>query len=219
MTTPRKTASKAAPKAAKPAAAKAPDDGPRLFQLKIDLVGSGPPIWRRVLVPEDMKLDQLHGVVQIVMGWDDSHLHMFSSDAVMYAMYGDEDDDSEHPPEWEHAVGEVLPHAKSKLLYEYDLGDSWIHRITLEKKLPPDPAFRHPVCLAGARACPPEDSGGIDGYYSLLESMSNPDDPDHGWVIEEVLGEDFNPEAFDIDSVNRMLARRFRLRGRKKRGA
>ncbi len=218
MTTPKKTISKAAPKAAKPAAAKASGNGPRLFQLKVDLLESEPPIWRQVLVPEDMTLDQLHGVIQIVMGWDGSHLHMFSTGAVMYAMHGD-DDDSERPPESEHAVGEVLPRAKSKLLYEYDFGDSWMHRITLEKKLPPDPAFRHPVCLAGARACPPEDSGGVCGYYGLLEAMSNPDDPDHEWVIEEVLGEDFNPEAFDIDSVNRMLARWFRLRGRKKPGA
>jgi len=211
MTTPKKkTARKSTPKAAKPAAKKAKAAGPRLLQLKITLQWSHPEIWRRVVVPEDLTLDQFHRVIQIVMGWDDSHMHMFSDGKRMFAMRGYEDDIAGADfPEWKHTVGDVLGGAKRTLMYEYDFGDSWIHQIVREKLLPPDPAARPLVCLAGEQACPPDDCGGIGGYYQMLEALNKPEHQDYEWV-SDFLDKDWDPEAFDLDKINRQLAPRRR---------
>ena len=91
-----------------------------------------------------------------------------------------------------------------RFLYEYDFGDSWIHEILVEKILPPEPKKRYPVCLKGKRACPPEDVGGPWGYADFLEAIRDPDHPEHEEYLEWA-GEDFDPEAFDLDEVNRAL--------------
>jgi len=93
---------------------------------------------------------------------------------------------------------------KSNFVYTYDMGDFWEHAIVLEKRLPVDPNLKYPACLGGERACPPEDCGGIPGYYDLLEARRDPTDPRHGELLAWV-GEEWNPDAFSIDDVNRSL--------------
>jgi hypothetical protein len=186
--------------------------GVPLYQLKITLKWSKPPIWRRVVVRGDMTLDRLHNVIQIAMGWTDSHLHQFiAGSGFARTFYGRPDRESadmgnETLNEKRYSVADLAPAAKRKFIYEYDFGDGWQHDVVAEKILPPDPTFKHPVCLAGANACPPEDCGGIGGYYNLLEIMSDPKHPEHG-DMEEWIGGELNSEEFSMEGVNSVFKR------------
>jgi hypothetical protein len=93
---------------------------------------------------------------------------------------------------------------QDKFRYEYDFGDGWDHELLIEKILPPEAGKRYPVCLAGKRACPPEDCGGIWGYVGFLEAIHDPQHPEHEEMLEWVGGE-FDPDAFDLDEVNTAL--------------
>ena len=144
------------------------------------------------------------------MGWTNSHLHQFISGKGFGVVYYGEpspefaDMGSEMLNERRCAVADLAPEAKQKFIYEYDFGDGWYHEVVVEKILPPDPAFKHPLCLAGAMACPPEDCGGIYGYYNLLEIVSNPTHPQHD-EMKEWIGGKLNPEEFEIEIVNEIF--------------
>jgi hypothetical protein len=186
----------------------APGDGVQLYQLKITLKWSDPPIWRRVLVRSDMRLDRLHGVIQRVMGWTDSHLHHF---IVGRTFYGIQDREMmgfgpRTLSEKRYAVSDLAPAAKRSFVYEYDFGDSWEHKVVLEKILPSDASFKHPVCLAGANACPPEDCGGIGGYYHLLEILVDPNHEEHE-EMKEWLGYALDATHFDLEAANAAVGR------------
>jgi len=183
-------------------------NGAALYQLKITLKGSDPPIWRRVVVRSDMPLRRLHGVIQRVMGWTDSHLHRF---IVGETYYGTPDPEMmgfgrQTLSEKRYTVAEVAPAVKRSFVYEYDFGDGWEHKIVVEKILPPDPEFQHPICLAGANACPPEDCGGIGGYNELIEILADPQNPEHE-SMKEWLGYDVDPARFNIEIANGTLNR------------
>ena len=184
-----------------------PGGGVPLDQLKITLKWSKPPIWRRVVMRGDMPLHRLHEVIQIAMGWMGGHMHQFITRKGFAATYygtpnpGFADMGQEMLNEREFTVADLAPAAKRKFIYEYDFGDSWEHEIVVEKILPPDPAFRHPVCLAGANACPPEDCGGISGYYDLLEILADAKHPEHE-NMKEWIGGEFDAEAFSLEGVN-----------------
>ena len=90
--------------------------------------------------------------------------------------------------------------------YNYDFGDNWVHILAVEKMLPAEEVVRYPICLAGVRACPPEDVGGLPGYENFLEAMRDPKHPEHTEYLEWISGR-FDPEAFDVDEVNRRLRR------------
>ena len=138
------------------------------------LKGIKPPIWRRFLVPGDYDLGKLHEVLQIVMGWTNTHLHQFLKGGVYYSdpRFGLDDEDPDVQNEKRFTVRELLPAVGSKLEYEYDFGDSWVHAIVVEKIAPPDASVALPVCLKGVRACPPEDCGGVWGYAELLDALA-----------------------------------------------
>ena len=186
--------------------------GVPLYQLKITLRRSRPPIWRRVVVRSDMKLDRLHTVIQVAMGWTNSHLHQFSAGAgFALTFYGTPDPEcagmgNRTLDERRYTIADLAPAARRKIGYEYDFGDSWEHQVAVEKVLPPDAAFRHPVCLAGANACPPEDCGGMGGYYNLLDIMADAKHPEHE-EMEEWIGGGFDPAEFDLDGINSVLKR------------
>jgi len=183
------------------------------YQLKVTLKDVRPPIWRRILVPSDMTLARLHDVIQIAMGWTDSHLHMFVAGHTQYGV----PDPDDHLPVWSDRrtrLFEVLEEPKDRIRYDYDFGDGWEHDVVLEKVLPAEAAAAKPVCTAGKRACPPEDCGGIYGYVELLETLSDPKHPDHDEMLEWAGGF-LDPEEFDLDAVNQALASiRFRRRRR-----
>ena len=174
-----------------------------LYQLKITLRHSKPSIWRRVVVRADMQLDRLHTVIQLVMGWTNSHLHQFMVGGAFYGVPDPDYDDfgTSMLNEKRYTVADLAPVPKKKFIYEYDFGDSWAHEILLEKVLPPDAVFKHPVCLAGANACPPEDCGGIHGYYSLLEAMADPNHEQHQ-ELKEWLGGEWDATQFNLEEAN-----------------
>lgn len=174
-----------------------------IYQLKVTLRDSKPPIWRRLQVRGDTRLDRLHLIIQIAMGWTDSHLHQFIVGGVYYG---------EPDPEWDMDVedegkiqlNQVASGEKVKFFYEYDFGDGWQHEVLVEKILEPEPETRYPSCIKGKRNCPPEDVGGVWGYEELLEAIQDEDHPEHGEYLEWIDGP-FDPEAFDLEEVNQAL--------------
>jgi hypothetical protein len=179
-----------------------------IYQLKITLRDSHPPIWRRVLTPGKFNLYKLHQVIQIAMGWTDSHLHHFLVGGIHYS--------PPHPNNILAELGEkdsrrvtlaqIAPDPKCKFFYEYDFGDSWDHEILVEKIQSPESDIKYPLCIKGKRACPPEDVGGVWGYMEFVEAMSNPDHDEHDSYFEWWGGE-YDPEEFDIEAVNQALHR------------
>ncbi len=180
-----------------------------VYQLKVTLIDSEPEIWRRFCVPATIRLGQLHKVLQRVMGWTNSHLHAFHLGDDIYQVPYPGFDDLNIPgercchDERKFVLGSLLERPRQMLRYEYDFGDGWEHEIVLEKILP-GTGFNRPTCLAGENACPPEDCGGIGGYYDLLEALANPKHEDHTHLLEW-LGGPFDPKAFDLPRVNRAL--------------
>jgi hypothetical protein len=173
------------------------------YQLKITLRNSQPPIWRRILVPDSLTLGQLHRLIQAAMGWNNEHLHQFVINKLRYSS-GDAADGSTTFHENNYHLYKFGFTAGAKFQYEYDFGDSWLHDIVVEKS--ENETVDHPVCLAGKRACPPEDCGGIYGYTRLLDALSNPSTPSSEH-LRDWVGEDFDPEYFSIEQVNARWAK------------
>lgn len=180
----------------------------RIYQLKITLDRARPAIWRRLLVSDSTSLMQLHDILQIAMGWTDSHLHQFEAGG---QLYGEPSPDFDMPVKNEAHVrlAQVLVREKNSMLYEYDFGDGWTHKIVLEKIFAPSPELKTPTCIAGARACPPEDCGGVYGYLELLKVLKNPSHPEHDEMLEWIGGE-FDPDALDLDAINKQFMPRKR---------
>ena len=178
-----------------------------IYQIKVTLLGTRPPIWRRLLVPATLTLAQLHDVLQTAMGWQNCHMHEFRAGQ---RYFGRPDPESwsmgMDPVENERTVRlpDVLRKTGPRLIYTYDMGDSWEHAIVLEKQLPVDPTAKYPICTEGQLACPPEDCGGIPGFYDLVEAIADPNHEQHV-ELKDWLGYDFDPMDFSIDSVNQML--------------
>lgn len=167
-----------------------------VYELCIELRGISPAIWRRFRVPSDVDLEQLHKIIQAVMGWEDAHLFAFRKGKTMYA---DERLEGEWKPRAREArVADVLPKPGDTLEYMYDFGDSWEHQITLLESL--DPSVPAPVCLDGARACPPEDCGGVPGYHEMLEILADPTHEFHE-EMSDWIGGHYDPEAFTLPDV------------------
>jgi len=180
-----------------------------IYQLKIVLRGSAPPIWRKLQVPGNANLGWLHAVLQVAMGWTNSHLHHFLTRDARYTDPRHEEDmgfgDEPDRDEAKATLAQVAPAKGARLRYEYDFGDSWEHEITVAKILPPDAAAAMTaLCLDGARACPPEDCGGIWGYAELLKTLANPEHPEHK-SMKEWLGRPFDAEAFNVAKTNLWL--------------
>jgi hypothetical protein len=179
------------------------------YQLKVELAGIEPPIWRRLLVRGDMNLGLLHAVIQVAMGWTNSHLHEFNIGNVRYSdpRINEEvaADETPYRDEDRTPLVKATPGEKAEFVYEYDFGDSWEHLVTVEKIHAPDAASKVFVeCLEGNRACPPEDCGGIGGYADLLEAIKDPQHEEHESMMKW-LGGSFDPEAFDIKKTNTRL--------------
>jgi len=186
-----------------PKVAKAKDD--RVYQLKVTLKDTKPPIWRRILARADTRLGDLHVILQVVMGWTDSHLHQFIAKGQYFGAPTD-DGIAEASDEDEFTLGQVVRAERSKLVYEYDFGDGWMHDVLVEEIRPVEAKAKYPRCVDGKRACPPEDCGGVWGFYNMLEAVRDPKHPEHDDLVEW-LGDEFDEEAFDLDAVNKDLSR------------
>lgn len=178
-----------------------------VYQLKITLPNL--PVWRRLLVRGDASLELLHAVIQVAMGWTNSHLHQFTIGKNRYSDPStNEDMGFGGPPDLDEGKAtlmQVAPREKAKFIYQYDFGDSWEHSIVVEKIHEPDAAHKgFAECLDGGCACPPEDCGGIGGYMDLLEIIQDPKHDQYESMMDW-LGDEFDPEAFDIGRVNTYL--------------
>lgn len=178
------------------------------YEIKIQLRGvTKPPVWRRLQVPADLSLDQLHEVIQTAMGWHDCHMHVFSDG---WNSYGRPDRELGHQDERKAHLSQLLTQIGDKIGYTYDFGDDWLHDITLEKILPTDAEVTSAVCTAGKGACPPEDCGGVWGYENLKATLADPDAEEHADMLEWLgltSGDDFDPKEFSAEEVNRGLGR------------
>ncbi len=175
----------------------------QVYQLKITLKGIRPPIWRRVQVRGDMDLSHLSWVVCRVMPWSGFHSHVFTLNGVDYGEI-DPDWGSDWEDEAEVVLSEIIPGPGFRFTYEFDFGDSWLHDIRVEKVLPLEAGVQYPVCLAGKRAGPPEDCGGVHGYYGLVAALQDPRHPERDFWAEWMDG-GFDAEAFDLSEVNARL--------------
>ena len=182
-----------------------------VYYLRVNLQDAKPPIWRDFLVPSNLTLEDLHYVIQTVMGWENCHLHQFIAEKMLYTEdLNTSTDISEFDTvdrsEKAYTVSQLLPKEKSIMLYEYDLGDSWTHKIELKKILSADTDAHKPRCIKGKRACPPEGCGGIWGYTDMLETLKQEGSCEKDEILIS-FGEHFNPDYFNIESVNRRLKR------------
>jgi len=178
----------------------------QVYQFKITLRDIKPPIWRRIQVPETCTFWDLHVAIQDAMGWSDYHLHEFemvdpSTGLKVNIGIPDEDFGREILPGWKQKIADYFSMGNRLAEYIYDFGDNWEHIIKLEKILPRDENVDYPICIAGKRACPPEDCGGIWGYENFLEIINDPDNEEYEDMIEWVGGE-FDPEHFDVKEVS-----------------
>jgi len=175
----------------------------KIYRIKVILDGSEPLIWRRFLVPGDYKLSKLHKVLQIVMGWGEAHLHEFIIGGVSFGEPSPEYGEKDMLDHKKITLAGMIPEENKLFAYIYDFGDGWLHKLTVEKILAPEEGVHYPLCLAGERACPPEDCGGIGGYEYLLEAMENPKTEDQKHLVD--WAGDFDPEVFDLKKVNSRL--------------
>ncbi|MCL5674893.1 MAG: plasmid pRiA4b ORF-3 family protein [Candidatus Omnitrophica bacterium] len=182
----------------------------RVYQFRVTLNEINPLIWRQIHVPESYSFWDLHIAIQDVMPWKDYHLHEFkivnpkTSNVVRIGIPDEEDliEETECPllPGWNLNILDYFSLNNTKADYLYDFGDNWQHTIILEKILPKKDGVKYPVCIAGERACPPEDCGGIGGYFEFLEAINNSYHEQH----EEMLtwtGGKFDPEYFEPRKV------------------
>jgi hypothetical protein len=174
-----------------------------IYQIKVTLNGIKPPIWRRIQVQGDITLAKLHSILQVVMGWQDYHMHAFRVEGMEY---GQPLPELPVRSDKNIKLNQLIPGEKFKFRYEYDFGDSWEHVLEVEKVLALESDAHYPRCLAGKRACPPEDVGGVWGYADFLAAVRDLEHPEHQELLDWVGGE-FDPEAFDLAEINRELAR------------
>jgi len=175
----------------------------RIYQYKIELEGITPTIWRRIQVPEDYSFWDLHVAIQDAIGWLDYHLHLFlirRKHSRVATQIGIPDDyafegSPEILPGWEIPISDYFHDVGITADYEYDFGDGWRHKVLLEGILLREKGHKYPRCIDGARACPPEDCGGVHGYSRLLEVLADPDDEEHESMLEW-LGGKYDPQKF-----------------------
>lgn len=185
------------------------------YQFKIQLRGvTKPPVWRRIIVPEEFTFQEFHEVIQLVFEWNDYHLYQFSPSGYgsnpVIALPAEDEWEKPELNAKKTRLNQVFTREKQRYVYIYDFGDDWTHQIELEKLVPDDSKI--PVCLAGKGACPPEDCGGAWGYEELKIILADPTHEDHGemkeWLgLEE--GDEWDAGEFDVEEVNERLIATF----------
>jgi len=185
--------------------------GPTVHRVKITLRGTRPPIWRRLEVPSAITLLELHHSIQEAFGWLGAHLWVFSTPR---GDYGVADPELGHRSAASATLDTVAGRAGDRLRYTYDFGDDWDHELLVEQVDTAEPGVAYPRCLAGRRARPPEDCGGIWGYQQLCEILADPSHPEHTNQLEWLglaSAEQFNPTQLDLAEVNNTLSQRARV--------
>jgi hypothetical protein len=185
-----------------------------IYQFKITLLETNPPVWRRIQVPESYTFYDFHVAIQDAMGWLDCHLHMFDMKNKnkknglirIDCPFGDPEFDKEdYFLTTEVPISTFFNTEKETALYTYDFGDNWEHEVLLEKILPRGTKIKYPVCLDGELACPPEDCGSIPGYYRCIEALKTRDDEDLLDWLGDWRPDRFNPKDIIFESPRNRL--------------
>jgi hypothetical protein len=185
-------------------------DSKVVYQLRVSIAWISPEIWRRIVVPESYTFWDLHVAIQDSMGWLDCHLHEFTvpgagKDRIRIGIPSHEDD-PDPLPGWEVPIAEHFDRPGRLIWYIYDFGDDWYHQIVLEGILLADSSTKYPACIAGERACPPEDCGGLPGYEHLLDVLADAKHEEHKEMIAWLKGHarnyhPYKPSEFNADKV------------------
>lgn len=198
------------------------------LEVRVELVDSDPEIWRQLEIRSTLTLDQVHRVLQAAFDWEDAHLHRFTSSdpfAPLRPVDGEVPEasqwlprqDCEEPsdkPEKDCSLEQLFAVGSGVAFYEYDFGDSWLHRLELVSQRPADEGAPPARLVAGARRGPLEDFGGLPGYEEIMDALADASHPDHdeysAWVADMTGStEPFDPAFLDIADVNRTLAKLF----------
>jgi hypothetical protein len=182
-------------------------DAKHIYQFKIMLKDTKPPIWRRIQV-QDCTLDTLHEHIQTAMGWTNSHLHQFEVGGKRYGnpkLLGKSFEDAEFIDSTHTKISKIVPinSTQFRFIYEYDFGDGWAHDVLFEGSPRPEQGNKYPLCLEGGRACPPEDVGGVWGYIEFLEALADPKHEQHDEFLEWVGT--FDPDQFDAKAATKAM--------------
>lgn len=180
----------------------------RGYQFKITLNDSSPSIWRRIIILKDATFFELHLAIQGAMGWTDSHLHAFrfqdknsrGRPVTIEFPNPEFDQDADSRDERKEKIASYFGNAFKQCQYDYDFGDGWEHTVLFEKEVALDPKEKYPKCIDGKNACPPDDCGGIGGYYGLIEILKDPGHSEHDDMLDWLDLKDpdeFRPEKFD----------------------
>jgi hypothetical protein len=177
-----------------------------IVQIKIKLLGvTKPPVWRRVQLRADTRLDQLHEILQAALGWENYHMHAFSFGE---EQFGVPDPELGFSNQRRVTLGE-LTDLGARFRYTYDFGDNWEHEILVEDVLDPNPDTHYPILVAAKGACPPEDCGGPWGYSDLKQVLADPSDEQHQEMLEWLeldSNSAFDPNAVTIDQLEYEVA-------------
>ena len=171
---------------------------PEILQLKMRLLGLSPMIWRRVLVPVSTSLRELHGIIQVAMGWEGIHLYQFD---IRAARYGSFELFASNP---DVPLSDFAFRQNKKFTYVYDMGDHWEHEIRVEKHVGFDPKKKYPTCTGGSGACPPEDCGGVEGYLYRRDEADGYDAWQDMNAMVDLLSDVIKPDA-DEKTVQEFL--------------
>ncbi len=177
-----------------------------IVTIRIELLWSDPPIWREVEAPVRITLDTLHRVVQAAMGWFDSHLWEFTAGKRRYGLPMRDDWGGNGPLNARKTVlGDLLAPRRTTIRYTYDFGDCWEHKLVLTRVRPGEAGGSYPRLVAGERNCPPEDCGGIPGFYNMLDIAADPKHPEHNDVKDWLGG--YDPAHYDEPRLKRAVGR------------
>src|SRR5258708_3294414 len=176
----------------------------KIYELHVEREDIEPIIWRRILVPAKITLPKLHDLLQLVMGWTDSHLHSFQIGDRTFGMEGADLEELNMLNEKKYTLDGALGDSIREFVYEYDFGDRWRTQIKVNPVTKPKADLTYPLCIAGARAAPPDDVGGVPGYFEFLAALKNPRHEEHASMLVWIGGA-FDPEGFDLNEINRTL--------------
>ena len=178
-----------------------------IVQLKVKLLAvTKPPVWRRLKVRADTRLDQLHEILQAALGWENYHMHVFS---FAEEEFGIPDPELGFSDERRVTLGELIAGPGDRFRYTYDFGDDWEHEITVEDLLDADPETHYPILIAAKGACPPEDCGGTWGYADLKEILADPNHDEHQERLDWLglnNATEFDPAAVPNEDIDDELA-------------
>jgi hypothetical protein len=180
------------------------NSAPYLLQFRLSVKDVKPEIWRKVLVPSDTTLERLHSILQVLMGWRNKHLYAFVINKKRYSLPDEADGDIGKRNPVQAKLSKVFTNKNEPITYEYDFGDGWQIDLSSEAVSNDLEQKQATLCIEGSRHGPAEDTGGSKGYMEKARIYDNPQHRRYA-EIRKLIGPNFDPEAFDIMSINERL--------------